>query len=588
LRLCCPPLSVRRWRGHTDVFYCRLLIFCKSFIISCYHYPAPPWEAIMSSTVLHLFTGWSPLLTHFIKRMTTADFAPQDHVFAPTDVARLHGLTAHERADTLDDQTWSDLLLDRYSERLSVETSILGRQALYRRLRNGIGGEEAALRRTRIETLLADRTRLDGLHHTLRALRHADTEAAGLLFDPASVPPVEPGWLRAWWLIPLLLAASIAAALLLSPVAWAGTALAMYLLVAPQMRYREGMEAWDRQARALQMMLRVCSLMDGSAHPMAADFAGRGTTAGRISRRLAPSPLLDMVPFVNDYTTWFLLAKVRHYFKSARLPFEQRPFLRECYALCAELEADVALARHLLATPAWCWAQRSAPRSLALDGAVHPLVDGASALSIGLEGKGAFLSGQNGVGKSTFLRTLGLNLAAARAFGFCYARQASLPALRVVASMQNEDSLLGGQSLYIAELARARALLAAAADGGRPVVCLIDEIFRGTNHEESVSAAAAVLDELASRSLVVVSSHNLVLGPLLAHRLAPWRVARGPDGVPALEPGMLGRTNGIALLADRGFGQAVQDKAEKVARWLASQRGGGAGADLLDDAPRRA
>ena len=113
------------------------------------------------------------------------------------------------------------------------------------------------------------------------------------------------------------------------------------------------------------------------------------------------------------------------------------------------------------------------------------------------------------------------------------------------------------------------------------MVCLIDEIFRGTNHEESVSAAAAVLDTLARDALVVVSSHNLVLGPLLAHRLAPWLVARHADGVLGLEPGVLGRTNGIALLAGHGFSAAVQDKAGQVAAWLASQRHAETGADLL-------
>jgi len=515
---------------------------------------------------------------------TPAEPEPQDYPFAPSDVARLQRLTTDTADAALDDPTWRDLLLERYGELVSAETSIFGRQVLYRRLRNGSSEDEAALRRNRIETLLADPGRLARLHHGLRALRHADIEVAGLLFDSdasSTLAPLQPAWLRVWFLIPLLLAASIAAALLLSPLAWLATAVAMYLLVAPQMRYRERMEEWSRLGGALQMLLRVCSLLDGSGHPLAEDFTGRAKQAGWISRHLKPSPLVDGAPLVKDYQHWFMLANVRHYFKSVRLAFAQRAFLCECYDLCANLEADVALARHLLATPLWCWAGRSAARSLALEEGVHPLVEGASALSIALDGKGAFLSGQNGVGKSTFLRTLGVNLAAARAFGFCYARRASLPALPVVASMQNEDSLLGGQSLYIAELARARELLAAAA--ARPVVCLVDEIFRGTNHEESVSAAAAVLDELAAQALVVVSSHNLVLGPLLAHRLAPWRVGTGDNGVLRLEPGVLGRTNGIALLAGHGFGTAVQDKAEKVARWLAGQRGGGAGADLLDD-----
>lgn len=100
-------------------------------------------------------------------------------------------------------------------------------------------------------------------------------------------------------------------------------------------------------------------------------------------------------------------------------------------------------------------------------------------------GKGAFISEQNGIGKSTLLRTVGLNLLVARAFGFCYARKATVSMLPVYASMQNEDSLLGGESLYIAELQRARELLAAAAGPHRGIL-IIDEFFRGTNHMESV------------------------------------------------------------------------------------------------------
>jgi DNA mismatch repair ATPase MutS len=170
------------------------------------------------------------------------------------------------------------------------------------------------------------------------------------------------------------------------------------------------------------------------------------------------------------------------------------------------------------------------------------------------------------VGKSTLLRTVGINLVVARAFGFCYAREASVPALPVYASMQSEDSMLGGESLYMAELRRAKQLLAAA-DGPHPGIYLIDEIFRGTNHLESVSAAAAVLEVLAAKGLVIVSSHNLVLAPLLAHRLAPLCV-RVEDGVLVLEAGVLAHTNGIALLAQRGFGAQVEANAGRVFEWL--------------------
>jgi hypothetical protein len=223
------------------------------------------------------------------------------------------------------------------------------------------------------------------------------------------------------------------------------------------------------------------------------------------------------------------------------------------------------------------WAGRSEHGDVDLEDAVHPLLAQPAALSIGLRGKGGFFSGQNGIGKSTLLRTVGLNLVVARAFGFCYASRASVPMLPVVASMQSEDSLLGGESLYIAELARARELLAMAA-GGQRATLIIDEIFRGTNHLESVSAAAAVLDVLASHDTVLVSSHNLVLASLLEHRLAPFCVALDETGVLTLAPGLLTHTNGIALLAQRGFGEKVEANAARVFDWLSAylaQPGGG-------------
>lgn len=520
-------------------------------------------------------------LFSLLSRGPKAEPVSGDETFTPDEVARLQQAIPSDPADVLDDATWRDLMLQRHADLLAPGTSIFGRQVLYRRLRAGSGDAALAEGRARVQGLLDDPVQLDALGGKLACLRRADIEVATLLFR--DVQPERPAWVG--WLpwLPVLLAASIACALLVSPWGWLGTGVAMYVLVGVHMRHLQRIAVWTRVVRALQMLLRACTLLDGGL-ALAPGFDGRGTAAGRLSRALSRSLLGGGIPGTGEYADWFGAADVRHYYRTLELVCGARDFLRECFRLCGELEADVALARHLRARgaagQAWCWAVRSEARTLALEGGVHPLLDEAHGLSIALDGKGAFLSGQNGVGKSTFLRMLGLNLAAARAFGFCYAAAATLPALPVVASLQNEDSLMKGQSLYVAELARARELLAAAG-GDRPVVCLVDEIFRGTNHEESVSAAAAVVDALARRALVVVSSHNLVLGALLAHALEPWRIVRtAPDGGLRLEPGMLGRTNGVALLAEHGFDAAIQSKAGDVAAWLARQRQRDAGSGL--------
>ena len=489
--------------------------------------------------------------------------APPRHFFTPDEIGRLH----HQGADSaasIDDQTWADLLLASFEEKLAPQTSIFGRQRLHQRLRGGVEDEECAALRLRLQALMDDPVRLDALDATLRTLRHADAEVAGLLFDDAA--PSAPSWARLLWLLPVGLLLSLAALVTL-PLGWMLTLAALAPLMALQMRYHRQVEEWTAIIRSLHALLRTTTQLGRRGGPLLEPFAAMRTEAERLHVRLARSASLRMIPFAQQYADWFGAGNVAHCFKTARIVHAERVFLRACYLACADLEADVALARHLASMERWCWAERGDARSLVLEGGVHPLMAQPTPLSVELHGRGAFVSGQNASGKSTFLRMVGLNAIVARAFGFCYAARACLPALPVRASMQNEDSLLGGESLYMAELRRARELLEAA--GQPPGICLIDEVFRGTNHLESVSAACAVLEQLAARDLVLVSSHNLVLAPLLRAQFTPFFIDTR-SGNPVLAPGVLKNPNGIALLATQGFGEAIEGRAAEVASWLSS------------------
>ncbi len=519
----------------------------------------------MSAFVSTLSALWVLVLSHLRALLMIPDREPVDHGFVASDVAQLHRLCSDPARAALDDATWKDLLLDTYRAQLSKEVSIFGQQVLYQRLRAGLGDAACAAVGERVRALMADPARLAALHRDCTSLRHAEQEIATLLFEDAA--PLVPWWVGKTWPLPILLLASIAA-VIVTPAAWLATGLVAYLLMSTQMRYYERVDEWDRSMNALQMLLRTSSILGARDDALLLPFAGPiAAAAGKLNRQLSRPPMVMMTPGARTYLDWFMLDNVNHYYKGVRLVHGHLDFLRACFARVGELEADIALARHLLEAPVLCWAERHAQQSLALEGTVHPLLPQAQALSVRLAGGGAFISGQNGIGKSTLLRTVGVNLVAARAFGFCYAQKARVPDLPVYTSMQSEDSLFGGESLYMAELRRAQELLAAA-DGPHPGICIIDEIFRGTNHLESVSAAAAVLDVLAAKGLVMVSSHNLVLASLLAQRLAPLCVRLDADGRLVLEAGVLAHTNGIALLAQRGFGSAIEERAGRVFDWL--------------------
>ncbi len=495
-----------------------------------------------------------PRFAALFSLLAPADTEPAPYPFVPSDVAQLQRFCPG--AAPIDAQTWGDLLLEPYSDTLSESVSIAGRQILHQRLASGIEDIDAHTAQLRI--LMEDPAALSALHTSLRPLRRVEVEVATTLYD--TTPPTPPDWIAWTWLLPLALMAAILA-VMLSPAAWLAAGAVLFVLMAQQMRYSQQVDEWKRRLDALRLVLAATALLGESGR---AGFGDLAAPARQLHKQLGRSSM-TLLPGATGYADWFALANVKHYFRSAALVYAERAFLQRCYLACGNLEADVALARHLLGRDDWCWSARR--DGVALDGAVHPLMAHASPLSLALDGKGAFLSGRNGVGKSTFLRTVGINLVAARAFGFCYAASATLAALPVHASMRSEDSLLNGESLYLAELRRAKELLAASRSDV-PGIFLVDEIFRGTNHLESVSAAAAVLDELASRALVLVSSHNLVLAPLLAHRLDPYFIARTEEGALTVTAGVLAHTNGISLLADHGFGAGIEQNAARVCAWL--------------------
>ncbi|WP_431478500.1 MutS-related protein [Massilia eburnea] len=490
-----------------------------------------------------------------------------EYPFPDSAVARYDELAGASGNGAVDGQTWHDLLLAPYLLAVGEGASIFGRQMLYRRLRRGAAGAPSEA----VRALLADNGARQRLAAQLAPLRKASAEvteslyvaAADSVAEPASslagspLPPV-PRWSAWLWLLPATFLACAAASFFWLPALVPAVVLSL-LLMAIQIAFHSRIQHWSAIAEGLQLQLH--------AHGQQQDMPG-AVQAAQLRGKLARNAF-STAPGVTEYADWVMLANLKHYFATRRLVREHAVFLRQSYELMAGLDADLALARHLSAQTQWCWAEEGWEQELHLQAVRHPLLSDAQALDLTLDGKSAFISGQNGIGKSTLLRTVGLNLLAARAFGFCYADAARVPNLPVYASMQNDDALDGGESLYQSELRRAHELLALAKEPQRALF-IIDEIFRGTNHLESVSAAAAVLEQLAGRGTVLVSSHNVVLAQLLEPCCSPLLVQKRAGRL-VLTPGVLAETNGLTLLAQSGFDASIEQRARDVYKRLSGR-----------------
>lgn len=485
---------------------------------------------------------------------------------------------AAPRPDRIDDATWRDLDVNAYLKRIAAPASLFARQWLYHHLRGGLQDSDftapllAALNDGHANTSAL----LAATQRTRQALRSVSTDMTPTLFLGERITVAQ--WVRWLWIAPVL--AMLGLILPWSPLAaWSFVTpwlIGGYLLLNgwTQIRLNRALNRWHAQRDAVVALLQAA--MDGgragtaTGHAVLQPLVAALPKHQHLMAQLSPT-WLERTPVVAEYANLLALHQYTRLADNVEGLQKHLPALRTAYLQVAQAEAHVCLLEHLQTQSTLCAARfldREDTRgAFEVRGMVNPLLDVAQPLDMHLQGKGALVTGQNGVGKSTWLRGLGLNLLAARAFGFCYAASAQVPRLPVWSSIENEDSLAIGDSLYMAEMRRAETLLRVA---GQPhgAVFLIDEIFRGTNNAESVAAAAAVLSHLAQKAWVVVSTHNVVLAPLLQAQLTPMRLVK-EGGTLALEPGVLVQTNGLQMMENYDFPASVRDVAGRVHQWFA-------------------
>jgi DNA mismatch repair ATPase MutS len=131
-------------------------------------------------------------------------------------------------------------------------------------------------------------------------------------------------------------------------------------------------------------------------------------------------------------------------------------------------------------------------------------------------GEVALITGSNMSGKSTFLRTVGVNLALAYAGAPVNAAKLDLHLMRLFTCIQVADSLADGFSYFYAEVHRLKRLLdQMKINDSVPLFYLIDEIFRGTNNRERRIGSRAYVQALANSAGVgIISTHDLELAKL--------------------------------------------------------------------------
>lgn len=240
----------------------------------------------------------------------------------------------------------------------------------------------------------------------------------------------------------------------------------------------------------------------------------------------------------------------------------------------SELEAASALATFAGLHPSYRWpipgktkdATGESHTELAATALGHPLIPAGRRITndLTLDGQGriVLITGSNMSGKSTFLRTVGINVCLAQAGAPVCAERFHWTWVRIGCCIRVDDSLEAGLSYFYAEVKRLKRLLDAAQERKEaPVLFLIDEIFKGTNNRERLAGSRAYIDALAkSHGFGLVTTHDLELADL-EQSIPSLTNAHFQETVQAhqlefdyrLRPGPCPTTNALRIMALEGL-----------------------------------
>jgi len=145
---------------------------------------------------------------------------------------------------------------------------------------------------------------------------------------------------------------------------------------------------------------------------------------------------------------------------------------------------------------------------------LHPAMAVGNSLALNPKQKLVLLTGSNMSGKTTFMRTLGINAVLLNLGLRPFADRMILGPLQLFTSMRNTDNLGESVSSFYAELSRIRTLLQRL-EQEEPIFFLLDEILKGTNTQDRIAGSEALVAQLLpSQGLGLISTHDIELAAL--------------------------------------------------------------------------
>lgn len=418
----------------------------------------------------------------------------------------------------IDAETTSDLDLNAVFERIDHTASKIGQQYLYARIRTLEGPDQAKAFNRRTEAFekdphLAERCK----KHLSKLSDDGAYDLQNLIYD---TPPAVNG-LAAIYALSAASLLSLALVFIhpLFLLLFAGIfAVNLYLHYSNKIHITLCLSSVKQLARGIQTAERLAGEKVPGAERIAAFMPGVRKLGKRSRMATAQGD------GGNDFAAivWLFLELVKIAFNVETILYHRyiqgidscREDVHALFRFIGETDSAISVMQ-LRSEVQTCRPEFSGRKMLHITDAVHPLIENCTANTLTLDGTSLLLTGSNMSGKTTFIRTLMLNLLLGQTICTCFAKSCEAPYLKLYSSIRIADDIEQGTSYYLQEVLTIKRFIEAS---GQETPCLfaLDELFKGTNTTERIAAGKAVLARLnKGPHIVLVSTHDTELTTLL-------------------------------------------------------------------------
>ncbi|QSX06654.1 DNA mismatch repair protein MutS [Sedimentibacter sp. zth1] len=227
---------------------------------------------------------------------------------------------------------------------------------------------------------------------------------------------------------------------------------------------------------------------------------------------------IEGLDVLADYINITFLLKEINFLMISKQMHKHKKEIIEVYELIGELDAILSINKYRSDLDYYCEPNIDYNiEEIHITDMYHPLINNAISNSISMS-KAIVITGSNMSGKSTFLRTIGLNALFAQSICTSLSKEHRTSFYRLITSISLNDDVLKNKSYFLME-AEAIKRMISLKDDKYPSLILIDEIFKGTNPAERLAASMEILNILAlSNTKVFVTTHDLqILSKLVGY-----------------------------------------------------------------------